>query len=314
MNAVTFMVSLVLFLWRQASSFEVIHVHLAGSPALAATLVGRLLKKRVIVKIGGGRGIGEFAVSSRTLRGRLKLWFLSRAKPQFVAVAKELARESKEFLGDVPVEILPNGVDVEIYHPASAERKRICRASLGWPENGLGFLYVGRLSPEKCLPQFVEVWSGLAKKARIPAFVAIVGNGIEEVPIQEAAERRGAGEQIFLHPSISEITTAYAAADVFVLPSLSEGLSNALLEAMASGLGVLASRVGGTVEAVEMGKSGLLFDPDNTDELKRCIQAFLDSPELVEALGQEARERVLAHYSLSAVAWRYEVLYQSGLG
>ena len=150
LNALTFMASLWLWLWTRASEYSVVHVHLAGSPALPAALAGRLLGKRVIIKLGGGRGIGELAASSRTLGGRVKLRLLSWLKPRFVAVTKDLAEECAQFLGPVPVQVQPNGVDTVRYHPVRAAESRLCGASLGWPE-GLGFLYVGRFAPEKQL-------------------------------------------------------------------------------------------------------------------------------------------------------------------
>ena len=112
-NAVTFMVSLANFLWRRRSTYDVIHVHLAGSPALTAVVMGKLLGKRVFVKLGGGAGIGELAVSARTLSGRLKIKALAWLKPQMLAVARELTGEARKYLGAVPVYVLPNGVDME---------------------------------------------------------------------------------------------------------------------------------------------------------------------------------------------------------
>ena len=112
-------------------------------------------------------------------------------------------------------------------------------------------------------------------------------------------------------PSLEAIQDAYAAADVFVLPSVSEGLSNALLEAMSSGLAVLGSRVGGTAEAVEEGRTGLLFAPQDEAELAAKLKRFLDEPELAGRLGAAAREKAAAAFSLDRTAEAYERLYAS---
>lgn len=311
LNAVTFLVSLWRHLFAQAAFYEAIHVHLAGSPALAAALAGRLLRKKVVVKLGGGRGIGELAASSRTLSGRLKLFFLRLLRPQFVAVARDLSAEAAAYLGEVPLHVIPNGVDARRYRP-QPERKAALRAALGWPAEGLGFLYVGRLSPEKRLPPFAEAWAELVKKTGAKAFFACVGEGVEGKLVQDEAERARLSDRVFVRGAMEDVERAYAAADVFVLPSVSEGLSNALLEAMASGLAVLASRVGGTPEAVEEGRSGFLFDPGDADDMRRQLQKFLEHPALAADFGRAARAAAVERFSLDKTAERYETLYRWG--
>ncbi|MCX5797265.1 MAG: glycosyltransferase family 4 protein [Elusimicrobia bacterium] len=306
LNALTFMASLWLRLWTGAREYSAVHVHLAGSPALPAALAGRLLGKRVIIKLGGGRGIGELATSDRTVGGRLKLRLLSWLKPQFAAVTEGLAQECAQFLGPVPVQVQPNGVDTARYRPVSADEKRALRRKLGWPE-GLGFLYVGRLAPEKQLGRFLSAWCRAA--ADRPGFAALVGDGLEGEELRTLARASPLAGRIFVLASMERIAEAYAAADVFVLPSVSEGLSNALLEAMASGLAVLGSRVGGTAEAVEEGKTGLLFAPQDADELADKLGRFLAEPGLAGRLGAAAREKAARDFSLERVAESYEKLY-----
>jgi len=261
---------LAVWSWLRAHPHDVAHAHLAGSPAIAAALAGR----RAVVKLGGGKGIGELAVSSRTLSGRLKLAVLARLRPRFVYVASELEQEARRFLGDVPLEHIPNGVDVERFSPPPSRSGPVT------------FLYAGRLSPEKRLPEFLAA-------ARVP--VTVVGEG--PVPIAGSL------------PPVEDMVPLYRQHHVFVLPSVSEGLSNALLEAMACGLCPLASRVGGTAEAVEHGKSGLLFD--DMSEVPGLVARLLSEPGLAARLGAEARLRVVERYSLAAVAERYERLYRA---
>jgi glycosyltransferase involved in cell wall biosynthesis len=311
LNAATFMASLFFRLISKRSSYDAIHVHLAGSPALAAAAAGRLLGKRVFVKLGGGKGIGELAVSSRSPSGRLKLRLLSIFAPQFVSVTRDLVEEAARYLGkSVPVHLLPNGVDTRRYKPVSLEEKAVLRARLGWPP-GQVFLYTGRLSPEKRLPEFVEAWALSARKAKA-VFVA-VGDGGERQRILDSAARAGIKDKVVVMPSRPDVETAYAAADVFVLASVSEGLSNALLEAMASGLAVLASRVGGAVEAIEDGRSGFLFKADDEADLRRQADKLLTHPELAAKLGAAAREAAVSRYSMERLASDYEKLYKWGL-
>lgn len=304
LNALGFMLSLLSELLKERGSYDAVHVHLAGSPALSAALAGRILGKRVVVKLGGGRGIGELAASARSWSGRLKLKALSWLGPRLVAVTRDLADEAREFGFTGEIVILPNGVDLARYRPSSAEEKRAIRRRLGWPE-GACFLYVGRLSPEKRLGPFLEAWAEAFNGA--PAFAALIGDGPEKEALM--ALRSGLGpDRVRVCPPMAGVEEAYRAADVFFLPSVSEGLSNALLEAMASGLGVLASRVGGSREVLEEGKTGLLFDPGNEAELKEKLSRLRAEPALAAELGTRARKAAEA-YAIDAVAERYAGLY-----
>lgn len=308
LDSVTFMASLFFWLLLHLRSYSVIHVHLAGSPALAAAAAGRLLGKKVIVKLGGGRGIGELAVSSQSSFGRLKLRLLACLRPQFVAVARELAEEAAAYLGPVAVHALPNGVDTARFAPVSPARKAELRQKLGWPR-GLAFLYAGRFSIEKRLPLFVEVWAEAVRRSNKEAFFVCIGEGPEQPLILRAAERARAQGRVIFSAPVEDLSDAYGGADVFVLPSISEGLSNALLEAMSCGLAVLASEVGGTAEAVEDAKSGLLFPAVDAAALRRQLDKLLSHPELAATLGAAARRRAEDRYSLSSVVARYQGLY-----
>lgn len=309
-NAASFLLSLTRYLWAQAPFYEAIHVHLGGSPALAAALAGRLLGKRVFVKLGGGAGIGEVALSSRSFAGRLKLRLLSWLAPQFLAVAPDIEAEARRWLGNAAIHSVPNGVDVARYRPGGD--KSALRAALGWPR-GLGLLYVGRFSPEKRLPRFLEIWADLSKKLREPGFLAFIGEGIEESLIRDAAERERVSQRVFIRGPLDAIEQAYQAADLFILPSVSEGLSNALLEAQACGLAALASRVGATPLVVEDGRTGFLFAPGDEEALKGQLRKLLERPELCVELGRSARRAIVEKYSIDKIAERCETLYRWSL-
>jgi len=100
--------------------------------------------------------------------------------------------------------------------------------------------------------------------------------------------------------------------DIFVLPSLAEGVSNTILEAMATALPVIATRVGGNPELVEEGASGLLVDSDDRDSLVTALEYYLDHPDIARRHGAHGRERVEAHYSMQAMVDAYDRIYQRG--
>ncbi len=300
-DSLSFLIGALGWLLKHDAEYDAIHAHLAGSPALAAALAGRILGKPVLVKLGGGRGIGELAVSSRSALGRLKLRLLVLLRPRFLAVVPDLADEARQHLGaDIDLEVLPNGVDLNRFKPVSADEKKRLREGFGW--SGTVFLYTGRLSWEKRLPWFAELWDE-ATRGR-DASLILVGDGPEKAALESQLSGR-----VRILPPTDDTAPLYAAADAFILPSVSEGLSNSLLEAMASGLTVVASAVGGTAQAVENGKTGWLFGKDDGKEAASLIRRALDNPEDAARLGVAARAACERRYALSRVAARLIELY-----
>jgi glycosyltransferase involved in cell wall biosynthesis len=302
-DALSFLAGSFAWLLLHWTEWDAVHAHLAGSPALAAAAAGRLLGRPALVKLGGGRGVGEF-MSARGALGRAKFAALAALSPRFLAVASDLEAEAREVMGEVQVELLPNGVDAARYAPADAARKKTLRAALGWDPDAQIHLYAGRFSWEKRLPWFLPLWRrGAGPRAR----AVLVGDGPERAAIE--AEAAASAGRIVVLPPREELAELYAAADVFLLPSLSEGLSNALLEAMASGLAPLASRVGGTAEAVANEATGLLFERDDEAGLAAALRRLSDEPGLAARLGAAARAEVERRYSLDAVVARLEDIY-----
>lgn len=307
LDSVCFLLGCFAWLMLHWTEWDAVHAHLAGSPALSAALAGRLLGRPAIVKLGGGRGIGELATSAKTLSGRAKLRTLAALRPRFLAVVRDLADEACDFLEAVPIEVLPNGVDASRFSPADASRRRALRAEFGWGDQTTVFLYTGRFSAEKRLPWFLKLWLEAAGGA---AVAVLVGDGPEKPAIEQAAS--SSGGRILVLPAREDLAGFYAAADAFFLPSTSEGLSNSLLEAMSSGLAVVASRVGGTPETVEDGNTGLLFDRDDEAGLKNAVQRIVAEKGLAARLGAAGRKVVLDRYALDRVVLRLETLYRGG--
>jgi glycosyltransferase involved in cell wall biosynthesis len=305
LDAPVFLSCVFAWLMLHWTEWDAAHAHLAGSPAIAAALAGRMLGRPALVKLGGGRGIGELAVSSKSAAGRAKLRVLGLLRPRFLAVVPDLAEEARAFLGPVPIEVLPNGVDAERFHPVDAAAKRALRAELGWDEGATVFLYAGRFSWEKRLPWFLKLWREAASER---ARMALVGSGPTE---KEIAAEASLGRAEIL-PAREDLTGLYAAADVFVLPSVSEGLSNALLEAMSSGLATLGSRVGGTAETISDGQTGLLFDRDDEKALRAAVERLESEKGLAVRLGAAARAEVEKRYAMERVVARLEELYRLG--
>ena len=115
---------------------------------------------------------------------------------------------------------------------------------------------------------------------------------------------------VVLLPEVDDIAKYLNAADLFVLPSLFEGLSNSLIEAMANGLPVISTRVGGSIDIIEDGINGLLVDVNDVDQLTKAISKILEDSGLATRLGKNARQEIEKGYDLNKIAEKYLELYK----
>jgi glycosyltransferase involved in cell wall biosynthesis len=185
--------------------------------------------------------------------------------------------------GIEPVDLWRGGVDVELFHPRRRNLAMRMRLSGGVPDRPIA-LYAGRLSPEKQLDRLCDLHDALPEIR-----VAFVGDG----PARAQLEARLGGERAsflgFLRGE--ELAQAFASADVFVMPSTTETLGFVVLEAMASGLPVVAARAGGVCDQIDSEIDGLLYEPGAPDEAVKAVYEILASRDLRERLARRARAR-----------------------
>jgi glycosyltransferase involved in cell wall biosynthesis len=177
------------------------------------------------------------------------------------------------------VSVLQRGVDVAAFSPRF--RSDAVRRGWGVLPGQVVFLYAGRLAPEKNLLRLAELTQALPDSRLV-----VVGDG----PYRSTLERRLGGTVTFtgyLHGE--ELAAAYASADVFAFPSLTETFGLVVLEAMASGLPVLAMRAGGVPDSVADGQTGMLSDPAMPESWVQGARRFAESPELRRAMGKRGR-------------------------
>ncbi len=311
LDSISFMLAGFFYLLKHASEYDVIHVHLASSPAIAAIIAGKLTGKKVIIKLGGGKGVDEISLSEKTISGRLKLKFFALTKPTLMVMNEDVLNWLKSTpLKNLELIKFRNGVDTGKYSPLLYQEKIKAKNKLGF-ENKQIFLFVGRLSPEKRIKEFVEIWDELMRGENVSQKVhfIIVGSGPQEKELREAIRVFGLSDSLFLAGAQDDLLPYYQAADVFILPSVSEGLSNSMLEAMSCGLAILASGVGGAKEAVTEGVNGFLFDPFDKQKIKSHMGRFLDEDKLALRMGEKSREAVVKKYSMVKVVNELLKLY-----
>jgi glycosyltransferase involved in cell wall biosynthesis len=140
--------------------------------------------------------------------------------------------------------------------------------------------------------------------------LAVAGEGDERPRLEQLAAERGLGDRFRLHGSVADVPGFLAGVEIAVQPSRSEGMSNALLEYMATGRGIAATGVGAAPELIAHGVHGLLVPPDEPDALAAALRRLLDEPGLAHALGAAARARARQQYSRETMVRRFEDFYE----
>jgi L-malate glycosyltransferase len=213
------------------------------------------------------------------------------------AVTHEGVREKQ-------VEYIPNGVDANTRPKNNAARRKM----LGIPSESRIIGTVGRLDELKGFSYLIEAFAVI--RARIKnAVLVIVGGGMLEEQLKELAKKCGISSSVLFLGEQSNVSEILVWMDVYVQPSLCEGMSNAMMEAMAAALPVVATRVGGTRELIADGKTGWLTVPKDVQGLVEKIMYILDHRQIALAVGKAAYEHVKAEYSIERMVSSYESLF-----
>jgi glycosyltransferase involved in cell wall biosynthesis len=259
----------------------------------------------VVVKVLRGGILGDVAKLKKRFLGYRRLKALREHLDRFIVISREIEMELIE-LG-FPSEKLcrnPNGVHTDKFFPCFGERKTALREALGI-KSGLVTVFAGRLSAEKKVDHLIKIWP-IVREKYPQAELLIIGEG-EESP----SLKRLAADGVSFLGSVDDVSPYLQAADLFILPSITEGLSNALLEAMSTGLPVIATSVGGATDLINHMENGWLISPGNLSDLLEAVLDMLGNEQLRKRLGEKARERILNEFDLNLVASRLKDLYLS---
>jgi glycosyltransferase involved in cell wall biosynthesis len=204
-------------------------------------------------------------------------------------------------------DVIPSGVDTDVFRPPAgvADAKRRLGMAAQRPLIGT----VGRLEPRKGTATLLAAFATLRGDGRHDAALVVVGDGPLRSELATEAERLGVAPHVQFLGDRADVLGVLEALDVFVLPSRTEGMSNALLEAMATARPVVATAVGGTPEVVSEGSSGLLVPADAPTAMAAAIARLLDDAALAARLGAAARQTVEAHYGAKSMVRRLEAVY-----
>lgn len=303
LTPLAFLAGALVWLARHRHRFQVIHAHNLPA-ALTGALVGPLLGKAVIVKLPNAVSIEAFR--HRWL-GRLRWIVLRRGITRFVALNDEI--EARLRARGVPagrIVRIPNGVDVDGAGPADAAR---LRQALGLEPGAPVVIYLGRLIADKGLAWLLGVWRDVTRDV-LAARLLLVGDGPEGPRLRALAGDLGIAATVSFLGYRPDVDALLSVAGVLVLPSRSEGMSNAVLEAMAHGLAVVATDVAGNRAVVAHEEDGLLVPYDDHPALAAALRRLLGDPALRARLGRAAARKAEAAFSIGAVAAAYDGLYR----
>ena len=280
--------------------------HLLGKPLViqpavqgtlsCATWDGQLT--RVGIRPAGGIGRALKRIGQR----------MYGAADAYVCASREAQYEAR--ILDIPerrIVYQPHGVSLEEFRPAAADESRRLRVEHGWPVDRVVCLFLGRLAREKGVLDLMEAWRRLDAERALLVLVGpdMTGHDLDAGPEARAyAAHHGLADRVRFEGSTDLPARAMRAADVFVAPSRGEEFGLVRAEAMACGLPVVVSRVGGMVEYLSHRENALLCEPGRPDELASLLRQVIDDPSLRTALGRAARATAERHFDADSSAAR----------
>lgn len=293
----------------QREALDVLHVHYAVPHATSAWMAREILggAVRVVTTLHGtdvtlvGPDPSYRAITRHSVIG-------SDAITTPSAWLRDEARARLD-LRDAPVDVLPNFVDTDAWRPSVGDRSRL--AAL-FPDDAPVVIHVSNFRPVKRVDRVVDAFARVV--ARRPARLLLVGDGPERPDVEDRLRSLGLLDRTVLLGTVDDLPALVRECAVLHLPSESESFGLAALEALASGVPVVASDVGGLPEVVRDGETGFLVPPDDVAGMAARIGELLDAPGLRAAMGAAARRDALARFHTRPAVDRYEALYERVLG
>ena len=226
-----------------------------------------------------------------------------------VAIAEEIGRTFKALYNCPDPILIPNGIPTDVFFPDREVRQRM-RQELRVAPQTIVFIHVGRFAPVKNHEMLATAFAQLCSMGDCPVELWLVGDGELCETVRHQVRAMGVGDCVRFLGRRSDIGDLLRAADVFVFPSRWEGNPLSVMEAMATGLPVIATAVGGVPELVEDGVSGILIPNEDRDALVAAMQLLVQQPDLRAQMGQAARCRAVERFDIRQTVRAYEALYE----
>lgn len=293
----------------QAAGAAIVHAHQCSPWFYAALARLRWAAPRLLLEEHGR----FWPEPDRPLRRAVNRALINRLTHRFVAVSRDIATRLVRFEG-VPasrIEVIHNGVAPAA--PCDATERARRRASLGLDPTDVVIGTIGRFDPVKNLPMLVDALAGaIARQPRLRA--VLIGDGPQRAEIEARVQATGRAERFVLTGHRDDARALVPCFDAFALASVSEGLSVAVLEAMAAGVPAAVTAVGGNTELVRHGHTGWVVPSGDTHALEQVFVGAVLDPAGRARLGDAGRQRWEERFSFAAMIGAYRGLYRGLLG
>lgn len=297
-----------------------VHVQGYSSKLILVSLMARLFRRPVVLHLQTSKHDEPDTVRAQ---GALA-WWAFRSASRYLSVSPGLTQRYLEAgLPESRIQEIPNGVDAARFAPAPAAERPALRRQLHLPEDRPIVLFVGVMMPDKQPHVLFDAWLQMRRATGLVSTLVFVGASNPKLyeladrlaeRVRADADASGFGGDVLFVPPTSAVEDYFRAADVFAMPSAREGLPIVLLEAMACGLPVIASRLPGSTDTmIEPGANGLLVPPGDAGGLADGLARLLADPAEAERLGAAARQTVVARYTIERVAEQWLATYQQML-
>jgi glycosyltransferase involved in cell wall biosynthesis len=261
-------------------------------------------------KAGLGKG-GLLFKSLLSLRNRIL-----RQAGGFIAISSQI---TDEYLANgvqpaSKVYSIPNSVDTDIFRPVSLETKYALREKLDLPKDKLLVIFTGRLVSYKGLPLLLEVWKQIAREHPQAALILVGGGSMDmynaETQLKEYVAANQLVDKVFFSGEVKNVHEYLQACDLFVFPTQKEAFGISVIEAMACGLPVIATQVGGLKDILVHGQNGWVIQPNHKEDLYQALNRLISDKELAGSLGKSALRTARSCYSVEMVTGKYLDLFQ----
>lgn len=233
----------------------------------------------------------------------------------FIAISAQIAEElaTHGIQVDDKIHCIPNSVNTEIFHPVSCSERRRLRGLLGLPDKEILVIYTGRLVSYKGLPHLLKVWKDLSRKYRNAGLVLVGGGSLDiyncENELKAYVFENELQESVFFSGEVRNVHEYLQAANLFVFPTEKEAFGISVIEAMACGLPVVATAVGGLKNILQDGQNGLVVEPADKNGLFQALEMLITDQERARELAQAAIQTARADYDAEIVTEKYMKLF-----
>ncbi len=291
-------------IWRLARQLrrdrpDILHTH--GWGTLVEGVVAAKLA-RVPILVHGEHGTME--TRPRNIWVQRLMW---RLPDQLLSVSENHRQTLAQTIGINPdrIRVIPNGVALDRFHRVDRRATTALRQQFNIPADHVVIGSVGRLVEVKQYPLLITALAGLVRQ-QIPVSGVLIGDGPLRSALQAQAQALGITDRVHFLGRRDNVPDLLPLLDIFTLCSRSEGMSNTILEAMAFGLPVVATAVGGTPEMVRHGETGYLVPSQDAQRLEAALRQLLSDADQCQRMGRRGRYRTETMFSLSAMVDAYE--------